>query len=159
MFEDDDDMLPEFEVIHLFHNSVEAFVVFTLVYRVQLTEQLALNISIVHIKLFVLAYFGCHKSSLRVFVIDALDHHAKGARVDHFDNFISIPKLFSRLNHIKTFFICNRKLILPSHTANSVYPIMNSKLYLFEFCQLITKLFKRLLTTPPIEVAGSSLCI
>ena len=65
--------------------------------------------------------------------------------INNFDDLISVSKLFSNFCDVVTFLVSYWILILSPNITNEVYPLVYSKLYLFEFCQLISVLLKGIL--------------
>lgn len=88
-FENDDNMLPKFKRVDVFHKAVLTLVI-VIISLGQLIQNFDFNICVVHIKFFVFAQLGSHNSLIRVFIIEALNDLTKRSLVNDSDNFIPV---------------------------------------------------------------------
>ena len=102
----DDDVLSEPEVINHLDQAVNAFIVYV-VRLLQFFEEANLDIGIVNVELFVLAYLCGYDFLIWVFVINTFYDLAEGAFVDESDYFVAVADLLARLQKILSILISN----------------------------------------------------
>ena len=112
----------------------------------QFLQEINLNISIIHIKFFVFANFGCNNLLVWILAVNTFDYLPKCPLVYEFLYFISVTQLLPRLCQIVAFLVGNRILIVSSYCSNGVYAVVdaNLKFHLFKFGQLIAEFFHSL---------------
>ena len=94
--EDNDDVLPEPEVVDHVHKAVVPFVV-AFVRLHQFLKEPDLDIRIINVKLFVLADLRSNYTLVRVLVINTFDDLTEGAFIDGSYHFVAVADLFSLL--------------------------------------------------------------
>ena len=87
-------MLPESKMIDHMHEAFMAFVI--ILERLhQLLEKPDLDVGIVHIKLFVFAYFGGDHALVWIFVVNTFYDLSEGALVNWPDDLVSVANLLT----------------------------------------------------------------
>ena len=131
-------MLAHLEAIDVLNHTVLALIV-NFVTGLQLFQNLNFDICIINIELFILTYFGRYNSLLGIFAVFTFYHLAKGSSIYDPHDFVAPCKLFTWLDHIETFPVRNRVLILPSNLANGIYAFIHAHFNSFKLCQLVAK--------------------
>ena len=101
-------MLSKLEAVQIFNDPVFTFTITIVTFlesSLQLLQELDLNLGIVYIKLFVLAYFGGDNSLVAILHIHALDDLPESPVVNDFGDFVAIAQVLTNLSYVVAFLI------------------------------------------------------